>query len=256
MFPMTARKPRIVVVAMKKGGVGKTTTAVSLAAIAAASGIRTGLIDLDSQGSATQAFGLPVADTAAEVLLGLRELDDAWASTKTGVQVISSGPGTEGAERQLGSDPIGGLIALRDAIAKAKSLPELIIIDTRPDESHGVLNALVAASEVWAVVEPVPAAIESLPRLLSTVDRIQSSLNPQLAVTAIIPTRMDRRTRTHHGCIEALMQTFPDLVTIPVPSSVRAVEAHGARIPLPLYDRSSPAAVAYYEIAQRLGLVR
>ena len=106
-------------------------------------------------------------------------------------------------------------------MSKSSYLPELIIIDTRPDESHAVLNALAGATEVWAVVEPVPAAIDSLPRLLTTVGRIGESVNPGLAVTAFIPTRWDRRTRTHNGCLDALRQVYGPRVTHAVPASVR-----------------------------------
>lgn len=247
--------PRIAVVAMKKGGVGKTTTAVTLAAIVARTGRRVGVIDLDSQGSATQAFGATPDDTAAEVLLGERTLDSAWQLTASGVELIASGPGTEGAERQLATDAIGGLGALRSAVAAAANLPDLIIIDTRPDESHAVLNALAVATEVWAVVEPVPAAIESLPRLLSTVERVRVGLNPSLVVSAFIPTRYDRRTRTHTACVEALRTMYGDRVTLPIPASIRVVEAHGARVPLPLYDRLSPAAIAYEHVAGQLSLL-
>ena len=251
---MNTANPRIVAIAMKKGGVGKTTTAVSLASIAAQAGLRVGLIDLDSQGSATQAVGLDLADHAAELLLGHRRLVDAWAATPWGFDLVPSGPGTEGAERQLASDPIDGLSALRRALQAETGTHDLIILDTRPDESHGVINALVAATEVWAAVEPVPASIDSLPRLMSTVGRIGAGLNPGLAVTAIIPTRYDRRTRTHQACVEALQRTFGDVTTVPVPASVKAVEAHGARTPLPIYDPLSPPATAYKLIAEKLGI--
>jgi chromosome partitioning protein len=243
---------RIVTLAMKKGGVGKTTSAVSLATIAALRGVDVGLIDLDSQGSGTNAFGQPPSDRAAEVLLGRRSITDAWVPTESGVRLIPSGPGTAGAERQLAADPIAGLTALRSAMHAADDLPELVIIDTRPDEAHGLLNALVASTEVWATVEPVPASLEVLPRLLETVDRIAAGLNPGLSVSAIIPTRFDARTRTHLGCLAALRQTFPGITTHPVPASVKAVEAHGARTPLPIYASLSAAAIAYVHVAGQL----
>lgn len=180
---------REIAVIMKKGGVAKTTTAVSIASCAAAMGVDVGLIDLDSQASATRALGLEPGDDAAEVLLGETDLASAWQDTEFGVRVIASNPSTESAERQLAADAIEGLTALRRAIAGAGSdRPEVIIVDTRPDEAHGTLNALVAAREVWITAEPVPASIEVFPRLISTIDRIESSLNPGLTLTAIIPT--------------------------------------------------------------------
>ena len=175
--------------------------------------------------------------------------------TAVGVRVLTSGPGTEGAERQLAQDPISGLMTLRRAIEGPDSLPELIVIDTRPDESHAVLNAMVASDEVWAVVETVPAAIESLPRLLSTTGRIAQQLNNGLSVTWIVPTRFDRRTRTHNGCLEALRRTYPGRVTQPVPASVRVVEAHGARQPLNVFDPLAAPTMAYRVVAEQLGLV-
>jgi chromosome partitioning protein len=243
---------RIVAITQKKGGVGKTTTVSSIAAIAAQRGLDVGVIDLDSQGTATTGFGADLADTAADVLLGRLPLDDAWTPTAAGVRVIASGPGTEGAEKLLAADPVEGLLALRRAIESSASPPGLILIDTRPDEAHAVLNAYVAAHEVWIVTEPVPASIEVIPRLVSTVKRIAGTLNPGLQVTAIIPTKVDARTKVHAGGIAALTAAFGGIVTARVPVSVRAVEAHGARMPLPLYAPNSPAAAAYRAIADQL----
>lgn len=155
------------------------------------------MIDLDSQATATTALGAESSDAAADVLLGRLRLDDGWRDTASGVRLLGSGPGTEGAERLLAADPVDWLMALRRAIDAATDVPQLILIDIRPDEAHGVLIAYVAANEVWIVTEPVPASIEVIPRLINTVKRIANSLNPGLTVTAISPTKVDARTRVH-----------------------------------------------------------
>lgn len=243
---------RCVAITQKKGGVGKTTTALALAAIAADAGMSVGLIDLDSQGTATTGLGVAHSDAAADVLLGQLPLDDAWVETEHGILVVPSGPGTEGAERMLAADAISGLLGLRNAFAAATRTPDLVLIDTRPDEAHGVLNAYVAADEVWLVTEPVPASVEVIPRLMQTVERIGAGLNPGLRVSAIIPTKFDARTRVHTGGVAALREAFGDLVTQPIPSSVKAIEAHGSRTPLPAYAPMSSAAIAYRLVAQQL----
>lgn len=251
--PRYHKSMREIAIIMKKGGVAKTTTTVSVASWAASLGLDVGVIDLDSQASATRALGLEPSDDVAEVLLGERPLADAWTSTPYGVRVVRSNPSTESAERQLAADAIDGLTALRRAIeASGSDRPDVILMDTRPDEAHGTLNALVAASEVWIAAEPVPASIEVFPRLMSTVERLGGALNPGLRVTAIIPTRFDARTQLHKGGLEALRQRFGKLVTQHVPMSVKVSEAHGAHVPLDRYAPTSPASVAYRAITEQL----
>jgi chromosome partitioning protein len=157
-----------------------------------------------------------------------------------------------GAERLLAADALAGLLGLRSALANSSRDLDLILVDTRPDEAHGVLNAYVAATSVWIVTTPVPAAVEVVPRLLGTIERVRAGLNPSLEVEAIIPTCFDARTRVHAGGVAALRGAFGDLVTLPIPLSVKAVEAHGARTPLPIYAPSSPSAIAYREVADRV----
>ena len=247
-----AKKTRIVAVAMKKGGVAKTTSVIAIAAIAASRGIDVGIIDLDAQGSATLGLGYDLSDDAAAMLLGDATVDESWTTTDWGFRLIKSGPGTEGAERQLQADPIGGLRALTTRLSKATRLPELIILDTRPDEAHGVLNAYVAATEVWVIVETAPATIEALPRVIDTIKKVGESRGKSLPITAIIPTKFDARTRTDANVVTALHAAFGDTVTQAIPMSVKVRDAHGARIPLPVYAPMSPPSIAYGVVVDQL----
>ena len=252
-------RTRIITVANQKSGVGKTTTAVNMAAALARHGAKVAVIDLDPQGNASTALGVEHhADIPGtyEAVVGDRALS----------QVIQRSPGAEtlwcvpatinlaGAEIELVSAE-SREYRLREAISELQTAHHhepfhYIFIDTPPSLGILTINAFVAANEVLIPIQCEYYALEGLSQLLGTIERITSHLNPTLAVSTIALTMFDARTNLAHQVAEDVRTHFPKQVLRSIiPRSVRVSEAPSYGQSVIEYDMSSPGALSYAEAA-------
>jgi len=253
------RSTRVIAVANQKGGVGKTTTAVNIAAALARHGAKVAVIDLDPQGNASTALGV---EHHAEIP-GTYEavVGDAALS-----QVIMRSPGGEelwcvpatinlaGAEIELVSAE-NREYRLRESITELQRAHQTqpfhyIFIDTPPSLGVLTINAFVAASEVLIPIQCEYYALEGLSQLLGTIERITAHLNPSLLVSTIALTMFDARTNLAHQVAEDVRTHFPQQVLRSViPRSVRISEAPSYGQSVIEYDMNSPGALSYAEAA-------
>lgn len=245
---------RVISVTAQKGGVGKTTLAVNLAAALAEAGERVLVIDLDAQANATGWLGHEPGDGLLDVLTAEAPLDLLAAETcSPGVDCIPASLGLANVERLLAGEP-GNETLLRMAI---DSLPRgrwsTVLFDCPPAMGLVTLNALTAAQEVLAPVETKTMALQGLAALLTTVDRVRKRLNRRLAVRAIVPCRV-LRTRLSREVLEALRERFAELVTQTViRENARLAEAPSYRQPITRYDPASHGAEDFRSLAAEIG---
>ena len=260
-----SRETRILTVANQKGGVGKTTTTVNLAAALAQQGLQVLVIDLDPQGNASTALDVPHQSGTPDVY---RALVDGAALTEVVVPVAAI-PGLFCAPATI--DLAGAEIELVSLIAREHRLKravedyrlehvrehgralDFILIDCPPSLGLLTVNALVAASEVLIPIQCEYYALEGLGQLLKTVDLIRTALNPALRVSTILLTMYDARTRLAQDVAAEVRAHFGDRVlqTV-VPRSVRVSEAPSHHQTVLQYDPMSPGALSYREAAREL----
>ena len=242
-------------IANQKGGVGKTTTAVNLAACVAEAGYETLLIDIDPQSNATLGLGIDkhTTPTVYDSLIG--DLDLADTVLDSGIEhlgVIPAGPDLAGATIEL-PRLAGSENRLRTALAPIRDRYAFVFLDCPPSLGPLTVNALVAADRVIVPVQAEYFALEGLAGLLDTLSLIQRELNPRLSVAGMLLTMHDGRTRLAQDVEREVREHFPALVfeTV-IPRNVRIGESPSFGKPVIHYDPHCAGADAYFELAKEV----
>ena len=247
---------RTFTVANQKGGVGKTTTTVNIAAAMAMGGLRVLVIDLDPQGNASTALGVEHRDSEGvyEVLMGNASIGKVVRKV-TGfpaLDCISSNTSLANAEINLVS-MVARELQLKTAIDEISANYDYIFIDCPPSLGLLTINAFAASKELLIPIQTEYYALEGLSQLLETYSVVKKRLNPNLNLSTIVLTMFDSRTRLSNDVAANVRAHFPnELIDIPIPRAVRVSEAPSYQQTVMTYDQLSPGAIAYMQVAREI----
>ena len=254
------KKPRILVVANQKGGVGKTTTAINLGTALAAVGEPTLVIDIGPQGNASTGLGIHRQDrklTTYEVLTGQARLDEAIVATRIpGLSLVPATVDLSGAELELADMPRRNFI-LKDALEEysvhGRNEFSYILIDCPPSLTLLTLNAMAAADAVMVPLQCEFFALEGLSQLMKTIELVREKLNPTLEIQGIVLTMFDKRNKLSDQVAADVRETLGEKVyTTVIPRNVRVSEAPSHGVPALVYDLRCPGSQAYIKLAGEL----